>query len=89
MPRTWTDTLVRPQQWKRDLRFGTWKVNSLYRSASLTTTAKELAKYKIVLVGVQDVRWDKGGNVRAGDYTFLYGKETKIINWEIFFLKTE
>ena len=26
-PRTWTDTLVRPKQWKRDMRFGTWNVN--------------------------------------------------------------
>jgi hypothetical protein len=25
-------------------------------------------------VGVQEVRWDNGGTVRAGDYTFLYGK---------------
>jgi hypothetical protein len=28
-------------------------------------------------VGVQEVRWDKGGTERAGDYTFLYGKGTK------------
>ena len=26
------------------------------------------------LVGVQEVRWDKGGTVRAGDYNFFYGK---------------
>jgi len=25
-------------------------------------------------VGVHEVRWDKGGTVRAGDYNFLYGK---------------
>jgi hypothetical protein len=25
-PRTWTDTLVRPKQRKRDMRFGTWNV---------------------------------------------------------------
>jgi hypothetical protein len=34
----------------------------------------ELARYKLDLVGVQEVRWDKGGIVRAGDYNFLYGK---------------
>ena len=32
------------------------------------TVAGELASYKLDLVGVQDVRWDKGGTVRAGDY---------------------
>ena len=35
--------------------------------------AKELARYKLDLVGVQ-VRWDKGDTVRAGDYNFFYGK---------------
>jgi hypothetical protein len=35
---------------------------------------RELARYKLDLVGVQDVRRDKGGTVRAGDYNFFYGK---------------
>jgi hypothetical protein len=52
------------------MRFGTWKVRSLYRSGSLMTMARELARYKLDL----EVRWDKGGTVRAGDYTFFYGK---------------
>jgi hypothetical protein len=38
------------------------------------TVARELAKYKLDLVGVQEVRWDKEGSVRAGEYTFFYGK---------------
>ena len=25
-------------------------------------------------MSVQEVRWDKGGTVRAGDYIFFYGK---------------
>jgi hypothetical protein len=38
------------------------------------TVARELARYKLDLVCVQEVRWDKGGTVRAGDYTVFYGK---------------
>jgi hypothetical protein len=38
------------------------------------TVARELARYQLYLVGVQEVRWDKGGTVRAGEYTFVYGK---------------
>ena len=34
----------------------------------------ELVRYKLDVVGVQEVRWDKGGTVRAGDYDFFYGK---------------
>ena len=44
--------------------------------------ARELARYKLDVEGVQEVRWDKGGTVRAGDYDFFTGKEMKIINWE-------
>jgi hypothetical protein len=38
-----------------------------------TVAARELALYKLDLVGVQEVRWDKGGMVRAGDYNFYCG----------------
>ena len=41
------------------------------------TVVRELARYKLDLVGVQEVRWDKGGTARAGDYTFFYGKGNK------------
>ena len=39
-----------------------------------TALARELGRYKLDLVGVQEVRWDKEGTIRAGDYNFLYGK---------------
>jgi hypothetical protein len=56
------------------MRFGTWNVRSLYRSGSLTTVARELARNKLDLVGVHKVRWDKCGTVRERDYIFFYGK---------------
>ena len=56
------------------MRFGIWNVRSLYRSRSLTTAAREIAVYKLDLVSVEEVRWDKGGMVRARDYNFFYGK---------------
>src|SRR5215469_14657459 len=46
----------------------------MYTAGSLTAAARELARYKLDLVGVQEVRWEKGGTVRAGDYNFFYGK---------------
>ena len=44
--------------------------------------AKELAKYKLYLVGVKEVKWDRGGMVGAGVIFFSMEKETKIINLE-------
>jgi hypothetical protein len=52
------------------MRFDTWNFGSLYRAGSLTEAARELAIYKLDLVGVQEVRWDKGGAVTAVDYNF-------------------
>jgi len=40
--------------------FGTWNVRRLYRAGSLTAAARELARYKLDLVDVQESRWVKG-----------------------------
>jgi len=52
------------------------------------TVARELARYKLDLVGIQKVRWEKWGTVRAGYYIFFYGKEM-YINWVQDFLYTK
>jgi hypothetical protein len=38
------------------------------------TVSRELARYKLDLVGVQEVRWEGGGTEPAGEYTFFCGK---------------
>jgi dolichyl-phosphate-mannose--protein O-mannosyl transferase len=73
---------------KRDIVLGTWNVRSLYRAGSPTAVARELARYKLDFVGVQEVRWNKRGTVRAEDYKFSMEKEMKIISWEQVFLYT-
>jgi len=55
---------------QREMKLGTWNVSSLYRAGSLKAEARELARYKLDIVGVQEIRWDIG----AGDYSFFYGK---------------
>jgi hypothetical protein len=54
-----------------DILLGTWNIRSLYRAGSLMAAARELARYKLHLVGVQEVRWEKEGTVKAGDYSFF------------------
>jgi hypothetical protein len=41
---------------KMDMGFGTWNVRSLVRAGSLMTVEKKISKYKLDLVGVQEVR---------------------------------
>jgi hypothetical protein len=54
-----------------DMRFGLSNVRSLYRAVSLMTVSTELYKYKLYLVGVQEVRWEGGGTETAEEYTFF------------------
>jgi len=56
------------------MKIGTWNVRSLYRAGSLKAAVRELGRYKLYVVGVQEVRLDKGGTIREGDYDFFYGK---------------
>jgi hypothetical protein len=64
-----------------DMRFGTWNVRSLYRIGSLTTVARELGKCTLELVGVQEVRWERGGGTeRAEHYTFFMDRGMGIIS---------
>jgi hypothetical protein len=41
------------------------------------TVAKEISKYMLDLVGVQEVRCDRGGTEPAGQYTFFSGKRNE------------
>jgi hypothetical protein len=61
-----------------DLSHGKWtsdldrETSGVYRSGSLKTVSGELAKYKLDLVGVLNVRCEKDGTETAGDYSLLY-----------------
>jgi exonuclease III len=64
----------RPKQKKLDTRFGTWNIRSLYRAGLLRVVGEDISKYKLDLVGVQEVRCDGGGTEPAREYTFFCGK---------------
>jgi len=40
----------------RGMKLGMWNIRSLYRAGSLKAAVRELARYKIDVVGVQEVR---------------------------------
>jgi hypothetical protein len=62
----------RPKLRKMDMVLGMWNVRSLHRAGLLMTVAKEISKYKLDLVGLQEVRWDRGGTEPSGKYIFFY-----------------
>ena len=56
------------------MRIGTWNVTSLYRTGAVTLVAQELAKYRLDLVALQEVRLDGNGISPIDDYMLYYGK---------------
>jgi hypothetical protein len=46
----------------------------MYGTGSLRAVGEEISKYELVLVEVQEVRWDGGAIERAAEYKFFYGK---------------
>jgi hypothetical protein len=38
---------------------------------------EEISKYKLDLIGVKEVMWDRDCTEQAGEYTFFYGKENE------------
>jgi hypothetical protein len=74
----------------RDISLGTWNVRSLYRAGSLRAAARELGRYKLDVVYVQEVRCGtKGAQYKLGTITFSMGKGMKIISLEHDFLYTK
>jgi hypothetical protein len=69
---TCTDLLLRPKQWKRDVRFGTRNVRSLYRAGSRSAVAGDVARYKSDSVGVQEVRWGKKSIVATTGFLYVF-----------------
>jgi hypothetical protein len=58
----------------KDMRCGTWNVRSPCRVGAIKSVAGELEKYKLDLVGVQEVRWEREGYQTVDNYTLFYGK---------------
>jgi hypothetical protein len=55
-----------------DMRFGTWNERSLYIAGSLMIIAKEISKYKLDSVRVQEVRRDRVVVEPCNDQTCMY-----------------
>jgi len=62
-----TDSLERLKQKKNEMRFGTWNVTSVYKPGSLNAVAGEGEKYRLDLMRVQMVRWEREGTKWAAD----------------------
>jgi hypothetical protein len=59
---------------------GTWNVRIMYKADSLRVVAEEISKYRSDLMGVQEVRWDRGGTEPASQLYCSMGRGIRIMN---------
>jgi hypothetical protein len=57
-----------------NMRFGTWNIRGLCWVGFVIAVSKELTRYRLDLMGVQEIRWEGIGTAPAGEYTFFYGE---------------
>jgi len=56
------------------MRFGTRNVRSFCNVGAVKSVVKELEKFKLHLVAVQEFRWEGEWYLTAENYKFFYGK---------------
>jgi exonuclease III len=59
---------------KKGLLFGTWNIRTLFKPGGAQSIIKEIEKYKVEIVALQEIRWDDTGTVNIQETTILYGK---------------
>lgn len=57
---------------KNDIRIGSWNVRTLFRAGALKTLTDELARYKMDVTAVQEMRWLGSGHQRHREYDLYY-----------------
>ena len=62
---------------KQEAKIGTWNVKSMLKPGKMEEVAREMLRYKIDILALQEIRWKAEGRIDKNNYTFLYGGETK------------
>lgn len=57
---------------KNDLLLATWNVRTLARAGALADLKEQMAKYKIKIAALQEVRWTGEGVIRSGNFSMFY-----------------
>ncbi|XP_037931768.1 uncharacterized protein LOC119666559 [Teleopsis dalmanni] len=57
---------------KRDIILGTWNVRTLLRAGALQETIKQMEKYNVDVLAVQEVRWQGCGEIECNGTKFRF-----------------
>jgi hypothetical protein len=62
---------------KKTIRLGTWNVRTMLASGKMSETAREMRRYKIEILAIQETRWPGKGKIDKMNYTLYYAGEKK------------
>lgn len=59
------------------MRIGTWNVRSMLMAGKMTEVAREMKRYNIEILALQEIRWSGQGAVDKKEYTLYYSGNEK------------
>ena len=59
------------------IRIGTWNVRTLLKAGKMEEAARELQKYDIEILILQESRWSEEGSIENEHYIFYYSGKAK------------
>jgi hypothetical protein len=62
---------------KKIIRLGTWNVRTMLPPGKMSETAREMRRYKIEILAIQETRWSGKGKIDKTNYTLYYAGEKK------------
>ncbi|VVC41512.1 Endonuclease/exonuclease/phosphatase,Reverse transcriptase domain [Cinara cedri] len=70
---------------KQDLLFGTWNVRTMFQPGTAISVVKEIEKYKVKIVALQEIGWSDEGTIDINVHKSLVHtiNEFKVINYRI------
>jgi len=70
--------MMTKEAWKSHLIMATWNVKTMLILGKIQEISKEMIKYKIDIIALQEIRWQEQSRIDKPDYTLLYsGSEEK------------
>ena len=61
----------------KELKIGTWNIRTLYRAGAVNNLEKEISRYKLDVVAIQEVRWTGHGKMERKEHSIYYSCQAK------------
>jgi len=59
---------------KPGLSFGTWNIRTLFKPGAAQCLVKEIRRYNLGVIALQEIRWNDKGTLDLQDTTIFYGE---------------